>query len=210
LIEEPELQYNLAVGTKRQHPQQFTETFPEDDDMPPAPDFPDDWVPLQASAFEEGQELANPIEEDKEKSESYEKIEKIEKMTIITNALAQEPITPQRSKLPELPVMPVLIPPLEVFSFQKDTDKSELHMITVVLRSNFNEADQGVLRMKRVVGLLRSYPGKDRFGVLIFERGKHFRFEFPNDTTGFCPELMWKLQKLVGEENVQFEIMHVH
>jgi DNA polymerase-3 subunit alpha len=116
-------------------------------------------------------------------------------------------MVPQRPKLTELPVM---IPPLEVFSFQKDTDKAELHMITVVLRSNFNEADQGVLRMKRVVGLLRSYPGKDRFGVLIFERGKYFRFEFPNDTTGFCPELMWKLQKLVGEENVQIEIMHVH
>ncbi len=210
LIEPPELQYNLAVDSKKQSPQQFTETFPEDDDMPPAPDFPDDWFPLQAAAFEERLELADPQEEGKEESKSFElidKTEEIEAKTIITSALAQEPIAPQRPKITELPVM---IPPLEVFSFQKDTDKANLHMITVVLRSNFNEADQGVLRMKRVVGLLRSYPGKDRFGVLIFERGKHFRFEFPNDTTGFCPELMWKLQKLVGEENVQIEIMHVH
>ncbi len=210
LIEPPELQYNLAVDIKKQPPQQFTEAFPEDDDMPPAPDFPDDWFPLQATAFEERLEFADPQEEGKEESTSFEIIEKtdeIETKTIIASTLAQEHIAPQRPKITELPVV---IPPLEVFSFQKDTDKANLHMITVVLRSNFNEADQGVLRMKRVVGLLRSYPGKDRFGVLIFERGKHFRFEFPNDTTGYCPELMWKLQKLVGEENVQIEIMHVH
>jgi len=201
LIEEPKLQYNLAVETKKQHAQQFTEEFPEEDDMPPAPDFPDDWIPLQADPFDDGQVNVDPPDEDNKNSG------KIEKMPLTTNTSSQEVIETQWSKRIELPVM---IPPLEVFSIQKDTDKTELHMITVVLRSNFNEADQGVLRMKRVVGLLRSYPGKDRFGVLIFERGKHFRFEFPNDSTGYCPELMKKLQNLVGEDNVQIEIMHVH
>jgi hypothetical protein len=82
-------------------------------------------------------------------------------------------------------------------------------MLTVVLRSNFNEEDRGMMRMKRVLGLLRSYPGNDKFGLMIFENGRRIDIEFPNDTTGYCPELMRRLKDMVGEDNIQIKVFKV-
>ncbi|MHB8133740.1 MAG: DNA polymerase III subunit alpha [Anaerolineaceae bacterium] len=216
IISEPELKFNHAENDMLQpDPAEIVYHFEEDEDMPPPPDFPDDWFPVQAISLEENHYIIeNPKESEKILEKETEKeiekeIKKIEKNTafvLMENTLAQEKIIPIKPKIPEIPVV---IPPLEIFTIRKETDKQDLRMITVVLRANYVEGDRGVLRMKRVVGLLRSYPGKDHFGVLVFERGKPFRFEFPNDTTGYCPELMRKLQNLVGEENVQVETMIV-
>jgi DNA polymerase-3 subunit alpha len=83
-------------------------------------------------------------------------------------------------------------------------------MMTIILRANLNESDRGLMRIKRVVGLLRSYPGKDKFGLMIFENGKRVDMEFPNDSTGYCPELMRRLKDMVGEDNVQVKVLKVH
>ena len=87
--------------------------------------------------------------------------------------------------------------------------KDEYRMLTIVLRSNINEDDRGLIRMKRVLGLLRSYPGSDKFGLMIFENGGRVYIEFPNDTTGYCPELMRRLKEMVGEDNVQVKVYKV-
>jgi DNA polymerase-3 subunit alpha len=74
-------------------------------------------------------------------------------------------------------------------------------MITVILRST-NDKTHDSRRLKRVHGELRRYPGQDRFSFLVFENGKRFLMDFPNDTTGITPDLIRKLIDMVGEGNV--------
>jgi DNA polymerase-3 subunit alpha len=81
-------------------------------------------------------------------------------------------------------------------------------MVTVVMRGS-GYKDQDVRRVTRVLGLLRSYPGKDRFALFVFENGHNYLLEFPNDTTGIHQELLRKLSDMVGEENVRVEIIPV-
>jgi DNA polymerase-3 subunit alpha len=124
-----------------------------------------------------------------------------------TNLLNQDPgieLPPPTKKVP------IIIPPLDRVFELRDPNKDEFRMMTVILRANLNEADRGMMRIKRVVGLLRSYPGKDKFGLMIFENGRRVDLEFPNDTTGYCPELMRRLKDMVGEDNVQVKVLKVH
>jgi hypothetical protein len=77
-------------------------------------------------------------------------------------------------------------------------------MVTLVLRS-MGDKTRDVLRLRRIHGTVMSYPGNDRFAFHVFERGRGYLVEFPNFTTGVCPELVAKLQFLVGPENVRVE-----
>jgi hypothetical protein len=80
----------------------------------------------------------------------------------------------------------------------------DLHMITVVLRPGSDKVRDN-LRLRQAYGILISYPGHDRFALQIFERGRGYRVEFPNFTTGLCPELLARLQGLVGADNILVE-----
>lgn len=102
-----------------------------------------------------------------------------------------------------------VVPPPENILMVRKPGKDEYRMLTIVLRSTFSEEDRGMMRMKRVLGLLRSYPGNDKFGLMIFENGKRVYIEFPNDTTGYCPELMRRLKEMVGEDNIQIKVHKV-
>jgi hypothetical protein len=77
-------------------------------------------------------------------------------------------------------------------------------MITVVLRST-QDKTRDVLRIRRIHGTLMSYPGNDRFAIQVFERGRGYLVEFPNFTTGLCPELITRLNLLIGAENVRVD-----
>jgi hypothetical protein len=79
-----------------------------------------------------------------------------------------------------------------------------IHMITVALRPT-EDKTRDVLRIRRLHGTLMSYPGSDRFAFQVFERGHGYLVEFPNFTTGLCPELLSRLQLVVGSENVRVE-----
>jgi DNA polymerase-3 subunit alpha len=80
----------------------------------------------------------------------------------------------------------------------------DLTMVKVFLRSS-GDKKRDTLRMRRVYGLLTTYPGADRFAVYVFEGSRRYHLEFPNETTGYSPELQAQLQRLVGEANVQVE-----
>ncbi len=86
---------------------------------------------------------------------------------------------------------------------REDEEKSP-RMLTVILRST-NDKDRDVRRLRRIHGTMRSYPGQDRFALLVFEKGRRFLLEFPNETTSICSELIRKLIDLVGEGNVTVE-----
>ena len=77
-------------------------------------------------------------------------------------------------------------------------------MVTVVLRSLGDKA-RDILRMRRIYGMLISYPGNDKFGFYVIERNRGYRLEFPNDTTNISGELRSRLESLVGVENVIVE-----
>jgi DNA polymerase III subunit alpha len=83
-------------------------------------------------------------------------------------------------------------------------DSGNVHMITVVLRST-GDKTRDVLRLRRIHGIITSYPGNDRFSFHVFERGRGYLLEFPNFTAGYCPELMHRLTSLVGPENMRAE-----
>jgi DNA polymerase-3 subunit alpha len=77
-------------------------------------------------------------------------------------------------------------------------------MVTVILRPG-GDKTRDVRRLKRIHGALLTYPGKDRFSFLVFEGGRRFLMEFPNETTGVCTDLLRKLIELAGEGNVTVE-----
>jgi len=80
----------------------------------------------------------------------------------------------------------------------------EIQMITVILRPR-NDKARDKLLLRRVFGLLISYPGDDRFAFQIFEHGRGHLMEFPNMTTGITPELVAEMRDLVGAENIRIE-----
>ena len=85
-----------------------------------------------------------------------------------------------------------------------DPGGGEVRMLTVILRSTLDKT-RDVLRMRRIHGLITSYPGSDRFAIHVFERGHGYLVEFPNYTVHICPELTDRLIYLVGADNVHIE-----
>ena len=94
--------------------------------------------------------------------------------------------------------------PPQAISGYKSVPEADLNLIKIFLRSSGNKK-RDALRMRRVYGLLTTFHGVDRFSVFIFEGSRKYHLEFPNDTTGYCPELHTKLRDLVGDANVQIE-----
>jgi DNA polymerase-3 subunit alpha len=76
--------------------------------------------------------------------------------------------------------------------------------VRIEIRST-GDKRQDARRMRRVHGLLTSYPGDDRFAFHVFEAARQYILEFPNSTTGFCPELKGQLERLLGDNSVHFE-----
>jgi hypothetical protein len=82
-------------------------------------------------------------------------------------------------------------------------------MITLVLQST-GDGKRDARRMRRVYGILTSYPGTDRFAFHVYESSRRFHLEFPNSTTGYTPELQAQLERLLGEGKVRVERLPIH
>lgn len=65
--------------------------------------------------------------------------------------------------------------------------------------------DRDRRRLRRILGELRSYPGKDEFAFYVIEHGTRYLIDFPNDTTGWCAELEERLITRVGPENIEIQ-----
>ena len=108
--------------------------------------------------------------------------------------------TPEYSPLNSFEIQKTPIPKFE----RTVLSEGDLSLVKVFLRST-GDRKRDTLRMRRVYGLLTSYPGGDRFAVYVFEGSQRYHLEFPNDTTGYCPELHSQLLELLGDANVQIE-----
>ncbi len=93
-----------------------------------------------------------------------------------------------------------LVPPITVV----EEDDGTVRMLTIALRST-GDKTRDVLRLRRIHGMITSYPGNDRFAFHVFERGRGYLLEFPNFTAGLNPELLDRLRSLVGSENLRLE-----
>jgi hypothetical protein len=69
------------------------------------------------------------------------------------------------------------------------------------------DLEQDKRRLRRVHGLLTSYPGHDRFTLVVYERQRPCEVEFPNDTTGYCQALVEQLYAMLGPETVSTRAM---
>jgi DNA polymerase-3 subunit alpha len=93
-----------------------------------------------------------------------------------------------------------LVPPITMV----EEDDGTVRMLTIALRST-GDKTRDVLRLRRIHGMITSYPGNDRFAFHVFERGRGYLLEFPNFTAGLNPELLERLRSLVGAENLRLE-----
>jgi hypothetical protein len=68
-------------------------------------------------------------------------------------------------------------------------------------RSGDDEKDRR--RIRKLHGILTSYPGRDRFTIVVEGRKQSLTMEFPNHTTAFCDDLIRDLMSTVGEDNIR-------
>ncbi len=85
----------------------------------------------------------------------------------------------------------------------------QVRMLTVVLRAS-SDKTRDVLRLRRIHGMIMTYPGDDRFAIQVFEKGRGYLLEFPNFTTGITQELLDRLHGLVGVENIRVDLITFH
>ena len=105
-------------------------------------------------------------------------------------------------------VIPPLILPIEPRITKAVTEKGTTRMLTIIMRST-EDKGRDIRRLKRICGMVRSSPGNDRFCFLIFENSHRHLLDFPNDTIGINNDLIRQLVELVGDQNVQVEIIRL-
>ncbi len=87
-----------------------------------------------------------------------------------------------------------------------DKPKKKPKLLTIIIKREPDNPIESIIRkMKRVHGLITSYPGRDQFAFLIKEGGKTNLVEFPDTMTNICEELLSKIRKEIGEKNIQIE-----
>ncbi len=101
------------------------------------------------------------------------------------------------SSLPPTAAVPYLLNP-------QPTATENIHMVTITMRTCGDKVRDN-LRLRQAFGVLISYPGNDRFAFQVFERGRGYLIEFPNFSTGLCPELVGRMQNLLGAENIRID-----
>ncbi len=61
-------------------------------------------------------------------------------------------------------------------------------------------------KLRQVHTLLTEQEGQDRFIIRVVGGAEGtVELEFPNQTTGYCPELAQALEDVLGEKTVQLE-----
>ncbi len=200
------------------------------DDLPPPPDdFPPDWgsqemVPdgfiLESQSQLEPQNASGPAAAEPEAAPSPTDPTVIEPPGPLISTLPVAPqlvasgmLAPDEAQIAPPPGMeisaPVLRPAPYVLAADLPSGVNEVRMLTVVLRQSGDKL-RDTYRLHRVHGMLISYPGLDRFALLVYERERGYQIEFPNLTTGINPELISRLQKMVGVENILVETLKLH
>lgn len=192
------------VGSQESGRQVFSELPPAWDDLSPPPE-PDDWHLLEsggvyAAGADRISSAALPLEKPPAAPPPEERAP-----TPAKEAPIQSPAVFSASEPPPSPV-PYLVPPVRTEKVERP-GQEQPRMLTLVLRSS-GDKSRDVRRLKNLYGQVLSCPGKDRFSFMVFENAHYFLVEFPNETTGITPELVRRLQEMLGPENVRVEAIN--
>jgi hypothetical protein len=142
---------------------------------------------------------ANKLDEDR--SQQQEPSTSSPSTPVVVNPPTRRPASSETVSDRPLGLPPYLVSPTPPLG-----QEGEIRMVTVVLRSS-GDKTRDVLRLRRIHGILMSYPGEDRFALQVYERGRFFLMEFPNFSCGICQDLMDRLAQLVGRENLRVETL---
>jgi DNA polymerase-3 subunit alpha len=75
--------------------------------------------------------------------------------------------------------------------------------LVVITIESTGDKERDKRRLRRLHGLLTSYPGQDQFEFSVHDYDERsYQLRFPNDTTGYCPDLERQLYELFGPEAV--------
>jgi DNA polymerase-3 subunit alpha len=97
---------------------------------------------------------------------------------------------------------------LASYESRRENGTAEPRMITIMINST-GDPQRDARRLRRVHGLLSSYPGEDHFAFLLFEASRRYHMDFPQSTTGYSPELHAQLIELLGERAIRIEPLRI-
>ncbi|MEA3345099.1 MAG: DNA polymerase III subunit alpha [Chloroflexota bacterium] len=67
------------------------------------------------------------------------------------------------------------------------------------------DPEQDIHLLGRVHELLHRFKGQDRFSFYLTDGVRKIQLDFPNDTTGYCPDLAQQMREILGEKMVKIE-----
>ena len=125
----------------------------------------------------------------------------------------EETSLPDVSRMPLEPLkpalaMPAIIPP-SFINQPSRFDNEEPHMVTVYLRST-GDKSRDIRRLQRIYGMMIACPGHDHFSFMIYENGRGYRMEFPNETTHINNQIIRTISEMIGEDNIRIEPIRIH
>ncbi len=151
---------------------------------------------------------------------AYEQSSQVQPAQDPVAMLPEEHVQPvEGASMPETPSMPVeqpkpalslpvIIPPTFINQPSR-FDNEEPHMITVYLRST-GDKNRDIRRLQRIYGMMIACPGHDHFAFMIYENGRGYRMEFPNETTRINNQIIRTISEMVGEDNIRIEPIRIH
>ena len=77
------------------------------------------------------------------------------------------------------------------------------HVMIDINRSD--DAEKDVERLRKIMDILKSYPGQDRVSLAVVGDGETTNLDVPALTVNYCPELAGELGSILGEGNLRLE-----
>ncbi len=111
------------------------------------------------------------------------------------------------TKAPDPSPLTYIVPPMIPEIDRSDRQTSQ-RILTIVLQSS-GDKQRDVRRLKTIHGMVLACPGDDRFSCFVYEGGRGYLIEFPNETIQISSDLLGKLKNLVGESNVRIQPLGV-
>jgi DNA polymerase-3 subunit alpha len=213
----------------------IAESETPNDNMPPEPEFPPDFIVYDDAGaeavleFEKGKpEKATPpaTPEPVKAADEKSTYEVSSETGDEDEGEAEAPVDPP-AKEKNSPVAPTAIgqgragasvqgqeepvedikPVLPVMKPEKPVvdKRHDKKEMATIVMRSLGDKNRDILRMRRVYGMLISEPGEDRFAFYVIESERGYRLEFPNDTTDLTEDMLRRIEDLMGKENVIVE-----
>lgn len=193
----------------------FAPTADDMDDIPPPPEF-EDWYMAEMPATqtrvrENTRPISNtkpPVNDAKKNESTPAKIPEVNKTSPDIGSHKEDSQSSEKAAVIETAVNPEPLPPATAAApppiIESTIGSNGARMLTVTICAS-GEQERDNRRLTQVHNLLCSNSGKDRFSFMVIENGHRFLLDFPNETTGINQDLVDRLGKMVGEENISIE-----